>query len=82
MSAATSAASSAPSTPKSHYTALAGQVGGHPGVLASEDGAVVVKPALSAEAAFYARLTEGDPALVKLQSFVPSFFGTKNIGAP
>lgn len=70
-----SAASSRPSTPGSHFSSLPSQVGGHPGVLASDDGAVIVKPALPTEVAFYARVAEGDPALAKLRPFLPSFYG-------
>lgn len=75
MSAINSAASSAPSTPRSHFSSLSGQVGGHPGVLASDDEAVIVKPALPAEAAFYTQIAEGHPALAKLRPFVPSYYG-------
>ncbi|OBZ75958.1 hypothetical protein A0H81_04935 [Grifola frondosa] len=40
-----------PSTPK--HIPLESQVGGHPGVLTSEDGSLLIKPALPVEVAFY-----------------------------
>lgn len=63
-----------PSTPE--YRALDTQVGGHPGVLSSEDGSLIIKPCLPTELAIYEQLAQGEPRLARLQPFVPKFFGT------
>ncbi|KAI9069468.1 SAICAR synthase-like protein [Trametes sanguinea] len=54
---------------------LASQVGGHPGVRTSEDGSLLIKPALPREVAFYQALMS-DPALAQLRPYVPRFYGT------
>ncbi|KAI0933417.1 hypothetical protein AcV5_005564 [Taiwanofungus camphoratus] len=54
---------------------LESQVGGHPGVLTSEDGSLLFKPALPKEVAFY-QTVSSDPTLVTLRPFVPIFYGT------
>ena len=54
---------------------LASQVGGHPGVLASEDGSLLIKPALAAEVAFYTFVTV-DPGFAPLRPYLPKFYGT------
>ncbi|KAI0739221.1 SAICAR synthase-like protein [Daedaleopsis nitida] len=54
---------------------LDSQVGGHPGVLTSEDGSLLIKPALAPEVAFYQSVT-ADPAYAPLRPFVPKFYGT------
>ncbi|KAI0823851.1 SAICAR synthase-like protein [Trametes gibbosa] len=56
-------------------TPLESQVGGHPGVLASEDGELLIKPALPHEVAFYHSLST-DPDFAPLRPFVPKFYGT------
>ena len=54
---------------------LTTQVGGHPGVSSTEDGSLLIKPALPTEVAFYHTLGE-DPRLAGLKDFVPEFYGT------
>ncbi|KAK2460699.1 hypothetical protein APHAL10511_007169 [Amanita phalloides] len=54
---------------------LSSQVGGHEGVLTSEDDSLIIKPALPLEVAFYQRLNF-DPAFTPLRPFVPNFIGT------
>ncbi|KAH8114239.1 SAICAR synthase-like protein [Phellopilus nigrolimitatus] len=67
----------APTADPGALRALAAQVGGHPGVLASADGALVVKPCLPRERAFYALLARGDdPRAARLRPFAPLFYGT------
>ncbi|RPD68539.1 SAICAR synthase-like protein [Lentinus tigrinus ALCF2SS1-7] len=58
-----------------HTIPLASQVGGHPGVMTSEDGSLLIKPALAAEVAFYQSVTT-DPGFAPLRPFVPKFYGT------
>ena len=54
---------------------LSSQVGGHGGVLTSDDDSLVIKPTLPLEIAFYQTInTEADFAL--LRPFVPNFIGT------
>lgn len=55
--------------------ALASQVGGHAGVLTSEDESLLIKPALPHEVDFYQRLTS-DPAFAPLRPYIPKFYGT------
>ncbi|PPQ71698.1 hypothetical protein CVT24_007895 [Panaeolus cyanescens] len=55
--------------------ALATQVGGHAGVMTTEDGSLLIKPAIRAEAEFYQALQQ-DPALASLREFTPRFLGT------
>ncbi|KAG6811306.1 hypothetical protein H0H92_008063 [Tricholoma furcatifolium] len=56
-------------------TALASQVGGHAGVLATEDGSLVIKPALPLEVQFYQALHQ-HADLEPLRPFIPNFIGT------
>jgi 1D-myo-inositol-tetrakisphosphate 5-kinase/inositol-polyphosphate multikinase len=53
---------------------LTSQVGGHPGVSTSEDGSLLIKPALAHEVSFYQYLTS-DPTLASLRPFIPKFYG-------
>jgi 1D-myo-inositol-tetrakisphosphate 5-kinase/inositol-polyphosphate multikinase len=55
--------------------ALSSQVGGHPGVLTTEDGSLLIKPALAPEVAFY-QTAAAEPALAPLRPFLPRFLGT------
>lgn len=55
--------------------ALSSQVGGHPGVLTTEDGSLLIKPAHPTEVAFY-QSTTVDPAFAPLHPFIPKFLGT------
>ncbi|KAH9483532.1 Inositol polyphosphate multikinase [Psilocybe cubensis] len=55
--------------------ALATQVGGHAGVTTTEDGSLLIKPALPRELEFYQKL-QGDSALDELRAFIPNFIGT------
>ncbi|KAL7413772.1 hypothetical protein BDY24DRAFT_388111 [Mrakia frigida] len=55
--------------------ALASQVGGHAGVLTTEDGSLVIKPALPQEVDFYQSVATLDE-LSALQPFIPAFLGT------
>ena len=54
---------------------LDSQVGGHPGVLTSEDGSLLIKPAHPTEVAFYQSVV-ADPGFAPLRPFVPKFYGT------
>lgn len=56
-------------------TQPAPQVGGHAGVSTSEDGSLLIKPALVHELEFYERLNS-DPALAPLRPHIPKFYGT------
>lgn len=58
-----------------HTVPLATQVGGHPGVLVSDDGSLVIKSCLPAELAFYQELASNQ-TLAKLMPFTPKFFGS------
>ncbi|RDX47392.1 SAICAR synthase-like protein [Lentinus brumalis] len=58
-----------------HAIPLESQVGGHAGVMTSEDGSLLIKPALAAEVAFYQSVT-GDPSFAPLRPYVPKFYGT------
>lgn len=51
------------------------QVGGHPGVLTTENGSLLIKPALPNELAFYQRLQQ-DSSLEDFRLFTPTFLGT------
>ena len=57
------------------YVALKSQVGGHPGVMSSQDGSLIIKPCLPEELAFYQEIAS-KPALAPLRSLVPKFYGT------
>ena len=61
--------------PGQGYVPLASQVGGHPGVQTSEDGSLLIKPALPAEVQFYQAVL-ADPTLAPLRPYVPQFIGT------
>ena len=54
---------------------LASQVGGHAGVQTSEDGSLLIKPALPLEQQFYQNLTTHS-SFDALRPFIPKFFGT------
>ncbi|KAG1725016.1 uncharacterized protein EDB91DRAFT_1062511 [Suillus paluster] len=56
---------------------LAGQVGGHAGVQTTEDGSLLLKPALPHEIAFYQQIAAADDhdALSKLRKWIPKFLG-------
>ena len=54
---------------------LESQVGGHPGVRMSEDGSLLIKPALHREVAFYQSIAS-DPGFAPLRPYVPKFYGT------
>jgi 1D-myo-inositol-tetrakisphosphate 5-kinase/inositol-polyphosphate multikinase len=56
-------------------TLLASQVGGHAGVSTSEDGSLLIKPALAHEVSFYQTLTS-DPVFAPLKPYIPKFYGT------
>ncbi len=58
-----------------HTIPLASQVGGHAGVLTSDDGSLLIKPALPLEHKFYQYLTS-DPVFAPLRPFTPKFLGT------
>jgi inositol-polyphosphate multikinase len=54
---------------------LESQVGGHAGVLTTENGSLMIKPAVPTELAFYERL-QLDSNLEDLRDFTPTFLGT------
>ena len=54
---------------------LATQVGGHTGVLTTEDGELLIKPALPHELEFYQKLQSGG-TFAALRPYVPRFIGT------
>lgn len=57
--------------------ALASQVGGHAGVMTTEDGSLLIKPATKRELEFYQVLQAAkDEALVTLRDHTPKFLGT------
>lgn len=57
------------------FSALKSQVGGHPGVLSSQDGSLIIKPCLHPELEFYQEIAS-NPALKHLKPIVPRFYGT------
>ncbi|EJD47969.1 SAICAR synthase-like protein [Auricularia subglabra TFB-10046 SS5] len=57
------------------FSALKSQVGGHPGVLSSQDGSLIIKPCLHPELEFYQEIAS-NPALKHLKPIVPKFYGT------
>lgn len=72
-----------PSTPAPDIPAvqaLASQVGGHAGVMTTEDGSLLIKPAAPGELAFYETLKAATkktfPNLVKLREYTPEYLGT------
>ena len=54
---------------------LESQVGGHAGVSTTENGSLMIKPAVPTELAFYERL-QLDSNLEDLRAFTPTFLGT------
>ena len=54
---------------------LESQVGGHVGVSTTEDGSLLIKPAVPTEVAFYQQL-QRDSNLEDLRAFTPTFLGT------
>lgn len=54
---------------------LSTQTGGHPGIITTEDGSLIIKPALPLEIAFYQSLAS-ESTLQPLSDFVPGFLGT------
>ncbi|KAL0947753.1 hypothetical protein HGRIS_013831 [Hohenbuehelia grisea] len=54
---------------------LTTQVGGHAGVQTSEDGSLLIKPALPLELQFY-QITTSNTAFEPLRLFLPKFYGT------
>ncbi|KAF7791053.1 hypothetical protein EIP86_002013 [Pleurotus ostreatoroseus] len=67
--------SSSPLPSPTSIVPLDSQVGGHPGVLTTEDGSLLIKPALPAEVAFYQTVLS-DAAFEPLRPYVPHFMGT------
>ena len=63
------------SPPPSPVLPLNSQVGGHPGVLTTEDGSLIIKPALPLELQFYEEYPF-QPFFERLRPFLPTFFGT------
>ncbi|KAG8925781.1 hypothetical protein FRC02_009432 [Tulasnella sp. 418] len=61
--------------PSAATVPLSSQVGGHAGVLASEDGSLVIKACLPAERDFY-QILSSNPTLEGLRPHVPTFYGT------
>lgn len=54
---------------------LTSQVGGHKGIQTSDDGALLIKPALPHELQFY-QDSLADPALAPLRQWIPTYLGT------
>lgn len=63
----------APSSSGNHT--LAARVGGHAGVLASDDESLIIKPALALELAFYQHVATA-PEFAPLRNWIPAFMGT------
>lgn len=64
-----------PTTMTTSTVPLTSQVGGHAGVLTSEDGSLLIKPALPLELHFYQTLLS-EPNFAPLVPFLPKFYGT------
>ncbi|KAF9265713.1 SAICAR synthase-like protein [Marasmius fiardii PR-910] len=64
-----------PTTSTGATVPLTSQVGGHAGVQTTEDGSLIIKPALALEHEFYQSLTTQD-SFQALRPFVPKFYGT------
>lgn len=64
-----------PESPASAHIPLASQVGGHPGILTTEDGSLLIKPALATEVHFY-RYVEAVQEFAPLRPFLPCCYGT------
>lgn len=58
-----------------HIRSLSAQVGGHAGILTTEDNELLIKSALSRELEFY-QLLQSDDSLAPLRPLTPKFFGT------
>ncbi|KAI9448082.1 hypothetical protein H4582DRAFT_1898412 [Lactarius indigo] len=58
-----------------HPHLLTSQVGGHKGIQTSDDGALLIKPALPHELQFYQNSLT-DPALAPLRQWIPTYLGT------
>ncbi|KAI0792629.1 SAICAR synthase-like protein [Abortiporus biennis] len=54
---------------------LSSQVGGHAGVMTTEDGSLLIKPSLPVEVSFYQSVGT-DPGFAPLRPFIPRFYGT------
>ncbi|KAF8638822.1 hypothetical protein AX17_001880 [Amanita inopinata Kibby_2008] len=54
---------------------LDSQVGGHKGVLTTEDSSLIIKPALPLEVGFYQTLST-ESVFIPLRPFIPTFLGT------
>ncbi|KAG6852903.1 hypothetical protein C0991_008272 [Blastosporella zonata] len=65
----------ASSTLTPEHKPLESQVGGHAGVLTTEDGSLIIKPALPLELQFYEALQRNE-GLKELRPFIPNFLGT------
>ena len=63
------------SPPPSPLLPLSSQVGGHTGMLTTEDGSLIIKPALPLELEFYEKYSS-HPSFEPLRPFLPKFFGT------
>ncbi|KAH7911881.1 hypothetical protein BJ138DRAFT_1125650 [Hygrophoropsis aurantiaca] len=63
------------SQPSTSPIPLAAQVGGHAGVQTTEDGSLLLKPALPVEIDFYQQLSS-EPVLKRLKPWTCKFFGT------
>ena len=57
------------------HVPLASQVGGHAGVMTTEDGSLLIKPALPVEVSFY-QSVGSDPRFAPLRPYIPKFYGT------
>ncbi|CAL1703206.1 unnamed protein product [Somion occarium] len=66
---------SAPSSNQPVHVPLAAQVGGHAGVMTTENGSLLIKPALPVEVNFYQSVAS-DPGFAPLRPFIPEFYGT------
>ncbi|THH31858.1 hypothetical protein EUX98_g2303 [Antrodiella citrinella] len=75
MSDADADATPRSSPPLRGHASLASQVGGHGGVMTSEDGSLLIKPALPVEISFY-QSVGSDPGFAPLRPFIPKFYGT------
>ncbi|KAG7092818.1 hypothetical protein E1B28_009134 [Marasmius oreades] len=64
-----------PTTSTGATVPLTSQVGGHAGVQTTEDGSLIIKPALTLEHEFYQSLTSKD-SFQALRPYVPKFYGT------
>ena len=59
----------------SSIQAFDSQVGGHPGILTTENGSLLIKPTAEKELEFYQKLQQ-DSHLEGLRVFTPTFLGT------